>query len=132
MHGIRSSILTSMLLTLAFFVPGLAHAQTYNQTTLTGQSIDPGITDIGNHCDDCVTVIALPFPFQFYDQVFTSARLSSNGNLQFMSSASDFTNICFPAGQLNYAISPFWDDQYLVNPGQGIFTSTVGSAPNRI
>ena len=31
----------------------------------------PGTTDIGNHGDDTVTTIALPFPFTLYDQTFT-------------------------------------------------------------
>src|SRR5262249_32309103 len=31
-------------------------------------TIVPGTTDIGSHCDDCDTQIALPFPFQLYDQ----------------------------------------------------------------
>src|SRR5205814_236819 len=26
-------------------------------------AIVPGTTDIGNHCDDCLTTITLPFPF---------------------------------------------------------------------
>src|SRR6476659_1449122 len=29
-------------------------------------TIVPGTTDTGNHCDDCVTTIALPFPFTLY------------------------------------------------------------------
>src|SRR5207244_10921391 len=48
-----------------------------------GGSIVPGTTDIGNHGDDTVTTIALPFPFTLYDQSFTSINLSSNGNAQF-------------------------------------------------
>src|SRR4029078_7934926 len=35
-------------------------------------TIVPGTTDIGNHGDDTVTTIALPFPFTLYDQSFTS------------------------------------------------------------
>ena len=37
--------------------------QDYIITTSTGNAIDPGTTDIGNHCDDCLTVFALPFAF---------------------------------------------------------------------
>src|SRR5207244_1897933 len=48
-----------------------------------GGSIVPGTTDIGNHGDDTVVTIALPFPFTLYDQSFTSINLSSNGNAQF-------------------------------------------------
>ena len=44
------------------------------QYTITqiGGSIVPGTTDIGNHGDDTVTTIALPFPYTLYDQTFTT------------------------------------------------------------
>src|SRR6266516_6101563 len=61
-----------------------------------GGSIVPGTTDIGNHCDDCVTTLTLPFPFTFYDQTFTMVNLSSNGNAQFTTTDTAFTNICLP------------------------------------
>src|SRR4029077_13457813 len=48
-----------------------------------GGSIVPGTTDIGNHGDDTVVTIALPFSYTLYDQTFTSINLSSNGNAQF-------------------------------------------------
>ena len=43
----------------------------------------PGTTDIGNHANNLVTTVALPFPVQLYDQSFNSINLSSNGNAQF-------------------------------------------------
>src|SRR5690349_19865811 len=49
-----------------------------SQATAT---IIPGVTDIGNNCDDCVTAISLPFAYQLYDASFTSANISSNGTL---------------------------------------------------
>ena len=58
---------------------------------ITG-SIVPGTTDIGNHGDDQVTTVALPFPFTLYGQTFTSINLSSNGNAQFMTTDAAFTN----------------------------------------
>src|SRR5215208_6515982 len=56
------------------------------QYTVTeiGGSIVPGTTDIGNHGDDTVTTVALPFSFTLYGQSFTSINLSSNGNAQFV------------------------------------------------
>jgi hypothetical protein len=92
----------------------------------------PGTTDIGNHGDDTVTTIALPFPYTLYDQTFTSINLSSNGNAQFVTTDATFTNICLPWATHNYSIYPYWDDLYLVNSGFGIFTSISGTAPNRI
>ena len=97
-----------------------------------GGAIVPGTTDIGNHGDDTVTTIALPFPYTVYDQTFTSINLSSNGNAQFMTTDTAFTNQCLPWAAHNYTIFPYWDDLYLVNSGFGIFTSISGTAPNRI
>jgi len=63
-----------------------------------GGSIVPGTTDTGNHGDDTVVTIALPFPYTLYDQTFTSINLSSNGNAQFTTTdtffASSKTNAC--------------------------------------
>src|SRR5262249_33066739 len=103
----------------------------YTITQIAG-SIVPGTTDIGNHCDDCTTTIALPFPYTLYDQSFTMVNLSSNGNAQFTTTDSDYNNICVPWTSHNYAISPYWDDLYTLNAGFGIFTSVSGTAPNRI
>jgi len=95
-------------------------------------AIVPGTTDIGNHGDDTVTTIALPFSYSLYDQTFTSINLSSNGNAQFTTTDTTFTNQCLPWTTHNYSIFPYWDDLYLVNSGFGIFTSISGTAPNRI
>src|SRR6266545_4372337 len=73
-------------------------------------TIVPGGTDIGNHCDDCITTIALPFPFTFYGQTFTSVNLSSNGNAQFTTTDTTFTNTCLPWTGHDYTIFPYWDD----------------------
>jgi len=94
--------------------------------TQIGGSIVPGTTDIGNHGDDTVTTIALPFAFTLYDQAFTSVNLSSNGNAQFTTTDTAFTNQCLPWTTHNYTIFPYWDDLYLVNSGFGIFTSISG------
>jgi hypothetical protein len=106
-----------------------------------GGSIVPGTTDIGNHGDDVVTTIALPFPYCVYGQCYTSVNLSSNGNAQFTTTATDFTNACLPWTNHNYTVFPYWDDlrtdantgcaSYL-GGNCGIFTSVTGSAPNRI
>jgi N-acetylneuraminic acid mutarotase len=105
----------------------------YVVTTFSGASIVPGTTDIGNHCDDCITTISLPFPVQFYDHVFTSANVFSDGNLQFTSSGG-FLSGCIPDASISDVIAPYWTDLYTANAasGQGIFTSISGTAPNRI
>ena len=107
-----------------------------------GGSIVPGTTDIGNHGDDQTTTIALPFSYSLYDQTFNSITLSSNGNAQFTTTDTAFTNVCpLPWPAHNYTIFPYWDDQRTdansgcsTFPGGtcGIFTSISGTAPNRI
>src|SRR6267143_6053949 len=105
----------------------------YTAVTGTGARIVPGDTDVGNHCDDCGTGITLPFSVTFYDQVFTSAVVYSNGNLYFTSGESCCT-VCVPDGSANNLIAPGWTDLYTADSaaGQGIFTSVSGTAPNRI
>jgi hypothetical protein len=92
----------------------------------------PGTFDIGNHCDACTTSITLPFPFRLYDQTFTSANVSSNGNLQFASNNATNAATCLPAAGFSYTIFPHWDDLRTDCAGCGVFTSLSGSAPNRI
>jgi len=103
----------------------------YGIATATG-TIVAGTTDTGNHCDDCLTTISLPFSYSLYDQTFTTASVDSNGTLQLVANVSTFTNACLPATGYTYTIFPMWDDLYTINSGYGIFTSVSGSSPNRI
>jgi hypothetical protein len=111
----------------------------YTITQSTG-AIDPGVNDIGNHIDDGITTIALPFAYNVYGTAFTSAGASSNGNLQFVGTNTAFTNSCLPTNTFNTTIFPHWDDLRtdaqtgcsVFTSGCGIFTSTVGTAPNRV
>src|SRR5439155_16209059 len=112
-------------------VSGCPPSDHYTISQITA-SIVPGTTDTGNHGDDMVVYIPLPFSYALYDQTFTSINLSSNGNAQFTTTDTTFTNQCLPWTTHNYTIYPYWDDLYLVNSGFGIFTSISGSAPNRI
>jgi hypothetical protein len=101
----------------------------------------PGETDIGNHGDNTVTTVALPFPYTLYDHTFNSINLSSNGNAQFTTTDGTETNICLPWLTHNSTIFPYWEDQRTdanlgcsAYPGGtcGIYTSVSGIAPNRI
>jgi hypothetical protein len=86
--------------------------------------------------------VPLPFPFSFNGTNRTNINLSSNGNAQFTSTSTAFTNVCpLPTATMNNLIAAHWDDlrtdantMCSVYPGGtcGIFTSTTGSAPNRI
>ncbi len=114
-----------------YTVQGCPPSDHYTISQITA-SIVPGTTDTGNHGDDTVVTIALPFPYTLYDQTFTNINLSSNGNAQFTTTDTTFTNQCLPWAAHNYSIYPYWDDLYLVNSGFGIFTSVSGTSPNRI
>ena len=111
-------------------------------TATTAGTIVPGVVDTGNHTDDGTTNVPLPFPVAFYDQVFNSINVDSNGTAQFVSATSSFTNSCLPAPPaFDTLILPHWDDLMTdvetgcaAYPGGvcGIFTDTTGSAPNRV
>lgn len=104
----------------------------YTISSSTG-AIVPGTADIGNHCDDCVTAVSLPFPVRLYNSTFSSVNLSSNGNAQFSSSSAEYSNVCLPVGTFNYAIFAHWDDLMTsIGPTDGIFTSVSGVSPARI
>ena len=72
-------------------------AASYNFTLGTATFV-PGVTDTGNHCDDCLTSISLPFPVMLYDQSFTTANVGSNGSLQFGATNPSFDVTCSPFG----------------------------------
>jgi len=106
-----------------------------------GGTIIPGTVDTGNHIDDGTTPVTIPFSFSLYDMSYTTVNVSSNGNAQFTTTDTNWTNVCLPWTMHNYTVLPYWDDQRTdANPGCsafpggtcGIYTSVTGSAPNRI
>src|SRR5689334_8412160 len=105
----------------------------YVVTTSSGASIVPGTDDIGLHNDDFpLQTISLPFAVAFYDEVFTSADISSNGYIAFNGASS--YNFCVPTAAAVDLIAPGSRDLYTQDAadGQGVFTSTSGVAPHRI
>jgi hypothetical protein len=103
----------------------------YEVTQTTGALV-PGTTQVtGFNCgagspgDDCTAPVTLPFSYILYDQTFTTANLSSNGNLQFVSNNPDFGtgDVCMPLAQFNYAILPHWGDLTIGGANEGVFTS---------
>src|SRR5947209_2004291 len=115
--GILATLAAVGALCLAIPASASADVPPYVIQTSTGASIVPGTTDIGNHGDDTVTAISLPFPVTFYGQTFTSGNASSNGNLQFTTTNTTFNNTCLPDAGFGASIMPYWDDLYLVNSG---------------
>ena len=107
----------------------------YAFTSGTG-AIVPGVTDTGNHCDDCSTVISLPFPVTIYGTIYNSAAVGSNGHFTFGTVNNGFTLSCMPVSSGTDVLAPYWRDQRTDAVGGctgcGIFTTTTGTAPNRI
>lgn len=115
--------------------PTVCAVSDYSITQTTGASIAPGTTFLPNStCQDCTAPMVLPFPVQFYNQTFTIARASSNGNLQFTSDNHLPFNSCLPNPTYDNIIYAYWDDLTTdcTGNGCGIYTSVSGSAPNRI
>jgi hypothetical protein len=116
--------------------PTVCAVSDYTITQSTGAVIVPGTNLVPNsNCNDCTAPMVLPFPVQFYNQTFTEARASSNGNLQFTSDNALPFNSCLPNATYNNVIYGYWDDLFLdclASAGCGIYTSVSGAAPNRI
>ena len=114
----------------------------YTTATATG-TITPGGTDIGNHCDDCFTQVNLPFPVNVYGAPQSVAYAGSNGDLQLIATPGDklfYWQECVPVtpdqgGPFNNTLFPYYDDLRTDETGVcadcGIFTQTLGTAPNR-
>lgn len=120
-----------------------ASAQAVNQyrfTSTSGAAIVPGTTPVtGFSCgavagDDCVAPITLPFAYTFYTNSYTTANVSSNGNLQFATASADYgqNEVCPPLALFGYSIIPHFADLTIGGAGEGVFTSVSGTAPNRI
>jgi len=112
--------------------PAQAQCNGFVLSQSSGAVIEPGTTDIGNHGVDVVTTVALPFPITIYGVAYTSARVTSNGNMQFTTSSGLFTNSCLPAAAMGVALLPHWDDMQTSGTGRGIYTSVTGVAPGRV
>jgi Secretion system C-terminal sorting domain len=107
----------------------------YNMTTSTGNAIVPGTTLVPlTQGDDLTATVTLPFTYSAYDVPYTQVNVSTNGNIQFTTNSTTFTNVCpLPASIMGVAFHPHWDDLHTGrNAAEGIYTSVSGSAPNRI
>lgn len=107
-----------------------------NRTMATG-AVGPwvdGVSDaVGLYDDDATAPISLPFPIALYDRNFTSAVVGTNGNIQFASDSATLSNE-LPNPDLAYAVLLFQGDMSTGDSaaGQGIFSATLGVAPNRL
>ncbi|MFL5735443.1 MAG: S-layer homology domain-containing protein, partial [Chloroflexia bacterium] len=104
----------------------------YTITQSTGAEIVPGTVDIGVRCDDCSTVITLPFAFRLYGTYEDRVGVDSNGIMESYRTFGRPNNSCLPTSGYCQVFFPHWDDLRTDGTGTGIFTSTTGTAPNRI
>jgi len=101
----------------------------YAITSSTGTYVS-GVTDIGNHGDEVMTTVALPFPVTVWGITYTSVNASSNGFVEFGQATNAF-NFSLPNSSLGATINVCERDTTTSGTGLGIFTTTVGSSPNR-
>jgi hypothetical protein len=81
--------------------------------------------------DDASLAVALPFTFRLYGVDYTTAFVSTNGNLNFLEIDSEEDNEPVPgSGEPNAAVYAFWDDLF-VDAAASVRTELLGSAPNR-
>jgi hypothetical protein len=124
---------TSGRLALWTFTDGAPPSTSYTITQSTGTIFTGGSpADIGIHCDDCTTRIPLPFPVTVYDQTYSSAVVSSNGNVQFTGDSNAWGNGPLPNSAFGAALLPYWDDLDPRNAEYAIRSQTTGSSPNRV
>jgi hypothetical protein len=126
--------------TFNFSLPVGIPATNYDFTTGTGGTIPAGGTLVaGSQTDDGAVTVALPAGWNstVYGIPVTSLSASTNGMLTVNGAASTtFTNTALlgAVGGTNPTLFPAWDDYNMATTATtngGIFSNTVGSAPNR-
>jgi hypothetical protein len=106
--------------------------QETNGPAFSYQDISATGTNIGNSCDDCATVgVPIGFSFDFYGATHTTANIVSNGNLQFTTANSGFTNPTLPTAAIGPTLLPFWDDLRTDCSDDAIYVRTVGAPGSR-
>ena len=94
----------------------------------TFQEAATALTLTGN---DASASVPLPFTFRFYGTDYTTAFVSTNGNLNFLEVDSENDNEAVPDdGEPNAGVYAFWDDLF-VDAAASVRTELLGSAPNR-
>lgn len=117
----------------AFVLTPIAPATEYNVNT---SDCDPysisGTNVFSTTCDDCISTIPLPFNFNYYGNVYSSAVVQSNGIVGFgaftYTGYSSFT-IPTPTDPDNFIAGFYADIDFRY--GGTITYATVGTAPNR-
>jgi len=118
--------------TMLLPTPAVSQSAYYTVVTSTG-TMAKGGTDVGIHGDDVVAKnVQIGFNFNFYGVSYTTASLSTNGNLQFVTTSSISTATAIPISGLGPAILPFFTNLVTNNPNTGVYTQTLGIAGDRV
>jgi hypothetical protein len=81
--------------------------------------------------DDATAAVPLPFAFPFYGQFYSTANVSTNGLLSFLTPSTVFSNVSIPnTAAPNAAIYTYWDDLF-VDASASVRTSVLGTSPTR-
>jgi hypothetical protein len=99
---------------------------TFEDISLTGS-----VLGTVSGCDDCVEAVTIPFTFSHMGNAYGGFTVSSNGNIQFSTASTLFTNATIPnAAVPNDMLAPAWDDY---NPGVAgdVYMLVDGVSPNQ-
>ncbi|WP_406453125.1 S8 family serine peptidase [Streptomyces sp. NBC_00876] len=91
-----------------------------------------GKTNVALSGDENAKGVALPFPVNYYGVSYTSANITTNGLVNFLSPRlGDYANTALPAAaQPNGVVAAFWDD-LTIDKKSSVQTTTTGAAGHR-
>ncbi len=98
-------------------------APAYTVTDLGSSQFAAVGTGQGWQADEGTWSLALPFPFPFYDTVYDTAYVSSNGFLDFLPGEAEPFNTSL-ALKVGLRIAPVWDDLRTDGSGNDIFVDS--------
>jgi len=114
---------------------GYRYASTTFDPTLNLVPGSPGVVTLGLSGDDATAFLPLGAnTFNYYGTTFTgntSLSIGTNGNLQFGSAVTDYTNTDLTSSPANQLIAPLWDDM-LVTSSSGDLINYQFTADNRL
>ncbi|MHC5264258.1 S8 family serine peptidase [Streptomyces sp. UC4497] len=92
----------------------------------------PGSTKVALSGDEDAKTVSLPFPVSFYGVKYTSAAVTTNGLVNFLSPRiGDYENEALPTEtQPNGIVAPLWDD-FTLDKKSSVQTATTGTTGSR-
>jgi len=111
----------------------LASAGSYTVATESRAFVPADTTVLPLTGDEALTTVSLPFTVTFYGQQYSSAWVSTNGWLSFVSTTLPVAgNVTLPdVNTPNAAVYGYWDDLVVKAGTSTVRTAVVGTAPNR-